>query len=153
MVQKIPNLKHPFWAEICILLHQKKQSKKEPTLGEELNGTYTPKTGNKIETPEVSPKDEFSKKTKRGSKELSSEISEYLDKKLGYGFSTEVERVAKNVGVNAKDLVAIMAAESGLNPDAGKGKSAVGLFQFTSSAAKQFNTDLNTISKQIQVLI
>ena len=55
----------------------KKQSKKEPTLGEELNGTYTPKTGNKIETPEVSPKDEFSKKTKRGSKELSSEISEY----------------------------------------------------------------------------
>jgi len=111
----------------------KKQSKKEPTLGEELNGTYTPKTGNKIETPEVSPKDEFSKKTKRGSKELSSEISEYLDKKLGYGFSTEVERVAKNVGVNAKDLVAIMAAESGLNPNAGKGKNAVGLFQFTSS--------------------
>ncbi len=46
-----------------------------------------------------------------------------------------------------------MAAESGLNPNAGKGKSAVGLFQFTSSAAKQFNTDLNTISKQIQVLI
>lgn len=46
-----------------------------------------------------------------------------------------------------------MAAESGLNPNAGKGKNAAGLFQFTSSAAKQFNTDLNTISKQIQVLI
>jgi len=76
-------------------------------------------------------KDEIDKRVKHAADILG--LSEYLDKKLGYGFSTEVERVAKNVGVNAKDLVAIMAAESGLNPNAGKGKNAVGLFQFTSS--------------------
>lgn len=70
-----------------------------------------------------------------------------LDKK----FLAKVKQVAKNVNCNYKDLLAVMNAESGLQPNKWNGRSAVGLIQFTNTGLAGLNKTygLNLTKNQI----
>ena len=60
---------------------------------------------------------------------------------LSDGFYNKVVEVAKRIGCDPNDLMAVMNAESGLNPSAkNKGSSASGLIQFIESTAKSLGT-------------
>lgn len=54
-------------------------------------------------------------------------------------FINKTKEVARNLNCDWKDLMALMQAESGINPQAWNGNSAVGLIQFTDDAVAELN--------------
>lgn len=71
-------------------------------------------------------------------KNISVNIARVLDKKLGDGFCTKVEAIAKKVKCNPNDLLAIMFSESGINPKKIGYNGATGLIQFMPSTMKAY---------------
>lgn len=61
-------------------------------------------------------------------------------KTLGKPFLDKLKQVAKNINCDYKDLLALMNSESGLNPQAGKGSSYVGLIQFGKDTIQDLRT-------------
>lgn len=64
-----------------------------------------------------------------------------VEKRLGTDFITRVKQVAKNINCDYSDLLAVINAESGLNPQAvNKHGGATGLIQFMPATAKALGT-------------
>ncbi len=59
--------------------------------------------------------------------------------KLDKNFLNKVKDVAKNLNCDYKDLLAVMNSESGLNPTAWNGGTAVGIIQFTNASITELN--------------
>jgi hypothetical protein len=63
-------------------------------------------------------------------------------------FEKELNRVAQKFNVNAKELLAVMKSESGLNPQArNQGSGATGLIQFMPATAKALGTTTDELYK------
>ena len=74
-----------------------------------------------------------------GNGEVSQELRNALDKRLGAGFCDKIEYVAKELNCDPEDLLAMMYSESGIDPQCGKGQGkAVGLIQFMPSTAEAY---------------
>lgn len=71
--------------------------------------------------------------------------------KLDKNFLNRVKQIAKKINCDYKDLLAIMNSESGLNPGAWHGKSAVGLIQFTDICLEEINKTYGTSYTKEQV--
>ena len=71
--------------------------------------------------------------------------------KLDKNFLNRVKQIADKINCDYKDLLAIMNSESGLNPGAWHGKSAVGLIQFTDICLDQINLVYGTSYTKEQV--
>ena len=71
--------------------------------------------------------------------------------KLDKPFLDRVKQIAKKINCDYKDLLAIMNSESGLNPGAWHGKSAVGLIQFTDICLEEINKTYGTSYTKEQV--
>ena len=59
--------------------------------------------------------------------------------KLDSNFLNKVKEVANNLNCDYKDLLAVLNSESGLDPKAWNGKTAVGLIQFTDQSIAELN--------------
>ena len=87
----------------------------------------------------------FNFNTASSSDEESINVTRSIDKgfknrsKLDKNFLNKVKQIAKKVNCDYKDLLAVMNSESGLNPHAWNGSTAVGLIQFTKIAVDQLN--------------
>ena len=59
--------------------------------------------------------------------------------KLDKAFLNKVKEISKRLNCDYRDLLAVMNSESGINPSAWNGSTAVGLIQFTQIAIDQLN--------------
>lgn len=75
----------------------------------------------------------------------------YRKVQLDKPFLDRVKQIAKKINCDYKDLLAIMNSESGLNPGAWHGKSAVGLIQFTDICLEEINKTYGTSYTKEQV--
>lgn len=63
-----------------------------------------------------------------------------LGRDLGPEFINKVKEIAKNINCDWQDLLGVMQAESGINPQQwNPGRTAVGLIQFTDLSVKELN--------------
>jgi len=68
---------------------------------------------------------------------ISQNLANALDRRLGNGFSAKCQKVAGYLGCNVNDLLAMMYSESGLQTTArNKSSNAIGLIQFMPSTLK-----------------
>lgn len=75
-----------------------------------------------------------SEKTPKSSKSKAASVTTQAvttDFKMDKAFIDRAKEIAKNLNCDYKDLLAVMNSESGINPQAWNGKTAVGLIQFT----------------------
>jgi hypothetical protein len=67
-------------------------------------------------------------------------------KKVSPEFKAKVIQIAGRLGMDPNHIMAVMMAESGLNPKAANGKTAVGLIQFTDKGATAVGTTKDAIA-------
>lgn len=77
-------------------------------------------------------------------------------KQYGPEFLNKVKQIAKRINCNYRDLLAVMNSESGINAQQwckvkGYENKAVGLIQFTESAAKSLGTTLPALAKMTPI--
>ena len=101
---------------------------------------------------ESSNKTTHSKKssTKSTSEQTSTQAS-YTDFKIDKEFIDKVKEISKRLNCDYKDLLAVMNSESGINPQAWNGNTAVGLIQFTDIALADINQTYGTSYTKDQV--
>ena len=102
-------------------------------------------------TEALKPKDSANTEIKPSSVSKDSNVeTEHTEVKSTKDFKTKVMEVAKSVGCNYEDLLALMNSESGLDPKAQNksGQGAVGLLQFTTPAIKELNRHGINITKE-----
>lgn len=112
-----------------------------PSLFSQLNtlNNYTEKMVNTSRTQNFNTVATSSKT--RASSDVTSKIDRNFknESKLDKNFLNKVKDVAKNLNCDYKDLLAVMNSESGINPTAWNGNTAVGLIQFTDLSITELN--------------
>lgn len=124
-----------------------------PSLFSQLNtfNNYTEKMVNTTRTQN------FNTVVTNSKTRASSPVTPKIDKnfknesKLDKNFLNKVKEVAKNLNCDYRDLLAVMNSESGLNPTAWNGNTAVGLIQFTNISVEELNRNygLNLTKEKI----
>ena len=117
-----------------------------PQASSSVNRNLTDEYNNNYSTQNTKTNNDFTlvtRKNKTNNKE--NQIIKKEDKnfkntgKLDKNFLNRVKEVAKNLNCDYKDLLAVMNSESGLNPTAWNGTTAVGLIQFTDKSVAELN--------------
>ena len=91
------------------------------------------------------------KSSTRSNSEQTSTQASYTDFKIDKEFIDKVKEISKRLNCDYKDLLAVMNSESGINPQAWNGNTAVGLIQFTNIALAEINQTYGTSYTKEQV--
>lgn len=87
-----------------------------------------------------------------GTGELSSDVKNALDQKLGSGFANKLEEISQRLNCNPEDLVGLMYSESGLSASIQNSNGgATGLIQFMPNTAKAMGTTTNELKNMTPV--